>query len=201
MHHLMSKFKLMNLRCVAAALAAVLGCYIAAGSCSQHHRLRLPWPPRLLTNNTYLADIVVGISLQLQRDALAQPRAQALAGMAAQLDMDGVIWQASCAKALGDLVAQGRADRPVCMARELQVQYIWGFVLHYAQLRLGIACPIFSGHFARRCLHAVHGLLHGFSHKHTAPFVKRGVVDHACVVNLAQQMTTAQPNTPPTCVC
>ena len=55
-----------------------------------------------------LANVVIGVALQLQRDAGAQPRAQALPGVPGQLDVDRVLWQAPAAKALGHLRAQPR---------------------------------------------------------------------------------------------
>lgn len=59
----------------------------------------------------HLAHIVIGVALQLDGDALAQPRAQRLAGVAAQLHMDGVVRQAGGAKALGDLGCEAPTAR------------------------------------------------------------------------------------------
>jgi hypothetical protein len=47
-----------------------------------------------------LRHIVVGIALQLQGDARAQPGAQALPGVPSQLHVDGVVGQPGAAKAL-----------------------------------------------------------------------------------------------------
>ena len=50
-----------------------------------------------------LADVVVGVALELQGDAGREPGAQRLPGVPAQLDVDRVRRQAHRAKALGHL--------------------------------------------------------------------------------------------------
>ena len=60
-----------------------------------------------------LADVVVGIAAQPDRDAARQERAERLPGRPAQADRDRVVGQALAAPAPGDLVAQHGADGPV----------------------------------------------------------------------------------------
>jgi hypothetical protein len=55
---------------------------------------------------TYLAHVVVCVSLQFDSDALAQPCTQALPSMPTQLDVDGVIRQPSSTEALRHLMTQ-----------------------------------------------------------------------------------------------
>ena len=56
------------------------------------------------------ADVVVGIAFELERDALGEERAEALAGRAGELEVDRVVRQAVCAPRFDDLVAEDRAD-------------------------------------------------------------------------------------------
>ena len=65
-----------------------------------------------------LAGVVVGVADQVQRDALGQERAEALAAGAFHLDEDGVVGQAFGAAA-DQLAGQHRADRAVDVARLL----------------------------------------------------------------------------------
>ena len=41
-----------------------------------------------------LADVIVGVAFELQRDALGQERAEALSGRAGEVEVDGVVRQA-----------------------------------------------------------------------------------------------------------
>ncbi len=69
-----------------------------------------------------LADVVVGVALEPQRDAVRHEGAEALPGRAAQLHVDGVVGQAHAAVALRDLGAEQRADGAVHVAdRRLDV--------------------------------------------------------------------------------
>ena len=63
-----------------------------------------------------LADVVVGVAEQPQRDAARQERAERLPGRAGERDVDGVVGQAVAAVALGDLAAEHRADGAVDVA-------------------------------------------------------------------------------------
>ena len=63
-----------------------------------------------------LGRVVVGVALEPQRDAPRQERAEALAGRAAQVDVDGVVGQALAAVAPRDLRAEQRADAAVDVA-------------------------------------------------------------------------------------
>ena len=64
-----------------------------------------------------LADIIVAVAGQLQRDAVREERAEALAGGALQPDEDAVLRQAFVAEAARDLARQHRADAAVHVAR------------------------------------------------------------------------------------
>ena len=57
-----------------------------------------------------LADVVVAVAFELERDALRQERAEALSGRARELEAHGVVGQRVGAPLLDDLVAQHRAD-------------------------------------------------------------------------------------------
>ena len=63
-----------------------------------------------------LADVVVGVAFERQRHAVGQERAEALAGRAGEVNLDGVLGQARRAVAPGDLAAQHRAHRAVHVA-------------------------------------------------------------------------------------
>ena len=63
-----------------------------------------------------LARVVVGVAHQVERHAVRQERAKALAGGAVELDVDGVVRQAGVAETARDLRAQHRADRAVDVA-------------------------------------------------------------------------------------
>ena len=68
-----------------------------------------------------LADVVVGVALEPQRDARRQERAEALARRAGERDLDRVVGQAGAAVPGGELVAEHRADRAVDVAdRQLE---------------------------------------------------------------------------------
>ena len=62
-----------------------------------------------------LADVVVGVALEAQRDAGRQERAEALAGGAGEREVDGAVVEA-LRVGLGDLVAEHRADGAVDVA-------------------------------------------------------------------------------------
>src|SRR3989344_606020 len=66
-----------------------------------HHQLRA---------RQALADVVVGVALEREADALGQERTETLAGGAVEVDADGVFRQAVGAVTLGYLGAQDRAD-------------------------------------------------------------------------------------------
>ena len=63
-----------------------------------------------------LADVVVGVAFQLERHALGQKRAEALAGRPVELEADGVVGQSRGAVPPRDLAAQHRAHRAVHVA-------------------------------------------------------------------------------------
>ena len=63
-----------------------------------------------------LADVVVRVALEPQRDAAREERAEGLAGRADEGEVDRVVGQAVAAVALGDLVAEHRADGAVDVA-------------------------------------------------------------------------------------
>ena len=63
-----------------------------------------------------LADIVVGIARQIERDAVGQPCAEALPGNAGKRDADGFGRQARMAVRFCDPARQHRAGRPVDVA-------------------------------------------------------------------------------------
>ena len=63
-----------------------------------------------------LADVVVGLADQIERDAARQERAEALPGGAGELHVDRVVGQALVAVAARDLARQHRADRAVDVA-------------------------------------------------------------------------------------
>jgi hypothetical protein len=67
------------------------------------------------TPRTHLSNVVVCVALQLNGDALAQPGTQALPCMSCEHDVDGVIRQARCTKALSHLMAQCGAHCTVCV--------------------------------------------------------------------------------------
>ena len=60
-----------------------------------------------------LADIVVGVALELERDAAGEERAEALAGGAFELRHDGIVRQAVMAVTLGDLAGEHGAGGAV----------------------------------------------------------------------------------------
>ena len=60
-----------------------------------------------------LADIVVGVAVELEGDAAGEERAEALAGRAGELRHDGVVRQAVVAVALGDFARQHGAGGAV----------------------------------------------------------------------------------------
>ena len=60
-----------------------------------------------------LADVVVGVAFELERHALGEERAEALARRALELDVDRLVAQPGVAIALGDLARQHRAGRAV----------------------------------------------------------------------------------------
>src|SRR5439155_16839713 len=66
-----------------------------------------------------LANVIVGIALQLQRDALGEKRPEALTGRARELGVNRAIGQQIIAPPLGDLVAERRADRAIDVADRL----------------------------------------------------------------------------------
>ncbi len=69
-----------------------------------------------------LADIVVAVADEIERDAARQEGAEVLAGGTGQLDRDGVFAQAGVAEALGHLARQHGAGRAVDVAdRQLDV--------------------------------------------------------------------------------
>ena len=63
-----------------------------------------------------LAQIVVGIAFEFERDAVGNECAKALAGRAAELEVDGAVGQSGGAVAAGDLAAQHRAHGAVHVA-------------------------------------------------------------------------------------
>ena len=68
-----------------------------------------------------LADVVVGVALEPQRDAARDERPEGLTGRPDERDVDGVVGQAVAAVLLGHLVAEDGADGPVDVAdRELR---------------------------------------------------------------------------------
>src|SRR5215213_10077887 len=60
-----------------------------------------------------LADVVVGLALEIESDAGGEPGAEGLAGGAAQLDGDAAVGKPGMAVALRDLAREHRAGRPV----------------------------------------------------------------------------------------
>ena len=60
-----------------------------------------------------LADIVVGIALELEGHAVGKPGTEALAGGAGELHVDGAVGQTFMAVTLGDLAGQHRAGGAV----------------------------------------------------------------------------------------
>ena len=63
-----------------------------------------------------LADVVVSLAGQFQRDALGQEGAKALAGGTLKLDLDGVIRQAGMTIAAGDLIRKHGANGAIDVA-------------------------------------------------------------------------------------
>src|SRR5262245_27655948 len=63
-------------------------------------------PDNNATAGETLADIVVALALELERDAFGKPGAEALAGSADKLHMDRVVGQASMAVTLSDFARQ-----------------------------------------------------------------------------------------------
>ena len=63
-----------------------------------------------------LADVVVGVAFERQRDPPRHEGAEALAGRAGELERDRVVGKAGAAVAAGQLAAQDRADRAVDVA-------------------------------------------------------------------------------------
>ncbi len=63
-----------------------------------------------------LADVVVGVALQAEGDALRHEGAEGLAGAADEGQVDGVVGQARATELLGDVVAEHGADGPVDVA-------------------------------------------------------------------------------------
>src|SRR5205823_6715557 len=68
-----------------------------------------------------LAEVVVGVALELDGDAVGEPRAEALSGGAGELDADGLGRQPLATVAAGDLRRQHRADRPIAV-RDRQIE-------------------------------------------------------------------------------
>ena len=69
-----------------------------------------------------LADVVVGVAFERQRDALRQERAEALSGRSVEVELDGVVRQARRAVLPRDLAAQHRAHGAVHVAdRQLEL--------------------------------------------------------------------------------
>ena len=60
-----------------------------------------------------LADVVVRVAFELERDALGEERAEALPGRTVELEVDRAVGQQLFAAALGDFVAEDRADGAV----------------------------------------------------------------------------------------
>ena len=63
-----------------------------------------------------LADIVVGVALELERHPAREPGAEALARRAGEVHLDGVVAQPLVAVALGDLAREHRAGGAVGVA-------------------------------------------------------------------------------------
>ena len=66
----------------------------------------------------YLGNIVIGVSLQLNGDAAAQPGSQRLASVPSQLDVNGVCRQACLAKLLRHLMTQGGTCCPTAQSTD-----------------------------------------------------------------------------------
>ena len=62
-----------------------------------------------------LADVIVGVAFQLERDALGQKRAEALPGGAGELEVDGVVGQTR--RAVACARSRRSASRPPCDGR------------------------------------------------------------------------------------
>ena len=82
--------------------------------CSRHDRRRLR---RRIDDDAAarqaLADIVVGLAVEIERHAVGEPGAEALAGRAVEPDLDRVVGQARMAVAPRDLARQHGAGRAV----------------------------------------------------------------------------------------
>src|SRR5688572_8531120 len=63
-----------------------------------------------------LADIVVGLALEVERDAMREPSAEALSGRTLEADPDRVLRQAGMAIGLGDGAGEHRPRGPVRVA-------------------------------------------------------------------------------------
>ena len=63
-----------------------------------------------------LADIVVGVAVELEGDAAREPGAEALAGGAGEAHVDGAVGQAGMAVTLGHFAGQHAADGAVDIA-------------------------------------------------------------------------------------
>src|SRR5579872_780040 len=76
--------------------------------------------PRRINNNLAagksLADVVVGVAFERERDALRQKCTQALSRRSGEMDADGIVRQTGRAIAAGDLTAQDSADGTVNVA-------------------------------------------------------------------------------------
>ena len=72
-----------------------------------------------------LADVVVGVAVEGEGDAVREPGAEGLAGGAAQRDADGVVGQSRLAVPAGDLAAQHAPDGAVAVAdRQLDLHRV-----------------------------------------------------------------------------
>ena len=63
-----------------------------------------------------LADVIVGVAFEFERDAVGEKRAEALAGGAGEVEVDGVVGQSGGAVAAGDFAAEHGADGAVHVA-------------------------------------------------------------------------------------
>ena len=60
-----------------------------------------------------LADVIVAVAFEFERDSLRQKRSETLSGRAVQLDVDGVVGERGFAPGLDHLVAENRSHRAV----------------------------------------------------------------------------------------
>ena len=70
-------------------------------------------PDHQASTRQALADVVVGVAVDAQRDALGHERAEAVAGRTVERDVDGAVRKPLSAIDLGHLVAEHGADRAV----------------------------------------------------------------------------------------